>query len=152
MSGTCGIGPQMKELAKIREIFRTPRPAQFVDPTHCSECAEHNDILIKHSVDTISLEELGNPGWDPICFVGIEGYKYYLPALARLSTGTGDDYYLDQFLFHLNAERVEKLSAPEREALAEFLEALVESMPDEIESNLDSDGILSCIESLRTAA
>ena len=142
----------MKELAKIQEVFRSNKPTLFVDPNHCSECEEHNQVLLDHTIDTISLSELGNPGWDPICFVDRQGFKYYLPALARLSLGTGDQYYLGQFLFHLNPDRIREFTRPEASAVADFLEALVESIPEEIDCNLDSDGVLACIENLRANA
>ncbi len=142
----------MKELAKIQEVFCSNKPTQFVDPNHCSECEDHNQVLLAHTLDTISLAELGNPAWDPICFVAQPGFKYYLPALARLSLGTGDHYYLGQLLFHLNADRIREFTRPEASAVADFLEALVESIPEEIDLNLDSDGVLACIENLRATA
>jgi len=120
------------------------------NPEHCGECAEHNETLTTHTSETISLAELGNPGWDPICYLDrIEQFRYYLPALARLSCGKGDDYYLGQFLFHLNQTRIGQLSIAERRMLADFLEELVATMPEEIESNLDSDDVSTCIDRLR---
>ena len=135
-----------------QNYFRsTSKPASFVeDPYHCEECREHNDVLRQHDADTISLSELGNPGWDPVCFISnIEGFRYYLPALIRLACGRGDEYYLDSFLFHLNTERTSQLSRSEREALATFLEDLMATMPKEIELNCDGDLLLERIIQLR---
>lgn len=141
----------MDSLTRLNSLFGgLPKPDRFVDPNHCSECAEHNDVLLNCSVETISLVELGNPGWDPICFVeSIEGFKFYLPALARLSCGTGDEYYLDQFLFHLNSTRIDELSTDERTALAAFLEELRDSNGVEIEKNMDADTLQRRIAELR---
>ena len=141
----------MTSQAEIQRVFATtPKPRTFVNPNHCCECAEHNETLSTHTADTISLAELGNPGWDPICFIeSIEGFKYYIPAMTRLACGVGDNYYLDQFLFHLNNERVGLLSTQERCVLAGFLESLIELMPDEIERNLDTDVVLERILCLR---
>lgn len=51
------------------------------------------DILAKPTI----IEQLGYPGWDPICFINTnEGFQYYLPALARLCLKTGEEYYLDE--------------------------------------------------------
>jgi hypothetical protein len=69
----------------------------------------------------------GHPGWDPICFVSPAGYLYYFPALARLAFGrSGEDYYLTQFLFHLNEERVQAMSGEQRAVVLELLEHLRE--------------------------
>ena len=105
---------------------------------------------MSHTADTISLNELGNPGWDPICFVSsIDGFRYYLPAFARLSCGKGDDYYLGQFLFHLNSGRISELSQAERTAVADFLEELADCISEEIDQNLDADDMLDRITRLR---
>lgn len=130
----------------------TAKPEHFTNFRHCDECREHDETLRAHTRESISLAELGNPGWDPICFVNsIEGFRYYLPALARLSLGRGDGYYLSQFLFHLNPERISALRETECQALADFLEHLMETMPEEIEENLDSDDLLARIETLSGA-
>lgn len=76
-----------------------PRPVHFTDPTHCSECADHNSVLCSKSVETLAIEDVGNPGWDPICFLSPEGFRYYFPALVRLALN--EEYYLSQLLFHI---------------------------------------------------
>lgn len=142
----------MKSLSNIQDLYKaTPKPSRFGNPDHCSECAEHNATLMSHTPEGISLAELGNPLWDPICFVdSIDAFRYYLPAFARLSAGTGDDYYLGQFLFHLNTNRIEALDQSERRAIAAFLEELTDLIPEEIDLNLDADDILARITELRS--
>ena len=144
----------MKSLSKLQDLYATsPKPSRFGTPDHCSECAEHNATLMSHTPESISLAELGNPSWDPICFVdSIDAFRYYLPAFARLSAGTGDDYYLGQFLFHLNADRIGALDESERCAIADFLEELTDFIPEEIDLNLDADDILARITELRSSA
>lgn len=141
----------MRSLTAIEELFGSmAKPEQFGHPDHCCECAEHNETLLSHTPATISFKELGNPGWDPICYIdSIDAFKYYLPALTRLACIDGDEYYLDQFLFHLNRERIDRLAPQEREAVADFLEELTDRMPQVIEENLDSDAILDRIAWLR---
>jgi hypothetical protein len=141
----------MDTLLRIQSHYQAvPRPTSFGNPSHCSECAEHNETLMAHTPETISFRELGNPGWDPICYlVNIDQFRYYLPALARLSRGKGDDYYLSQFLFHLNESRVQELEKDECDLLADFLEDLVVAMPEEIEDNLDADELLGRVVCLR---
>jgi hypothetical protein len=80
------------------------RPEHFTNYTHCEECHEHDEVLCAHDVDTLALDDVGNPGWDPICFISPQGFAYYFPALARLALAPADDQndqYLPQLLFHL---------------------------------------------------
>ena len=108
---------------------------------------------MSHTPESISMAELGNPLWDPICFVdSIDAFRYYLPAFARLSAGAGDEYYLGQFLFHLTTDRIEALDESERSAIADFLEELTDLIPEEIDLNLDADDILARITELRSSA
>lgn len=34
-------------------------------------------------LDTLKLEDVGNLGWNPICFITPVGFRYYFPAFAR---------------------------------------------------------------------
>jgi hypothetical protein len=138
-----------KQQAKL--IFNVEKPAHFVDYNHCCECAEHDQTLLAADVDSIGLEQLGNPGWDPLCFVSVEGLMYYLPAMIRLTLETMDDskqVYLDQLLFHLMQDGegnrlVSACSIEQRNFVAGFLEYLVEKYSAEIEAGAFwSDDIL----------
>ncbi len=122
-----------KQQAKL--IFKVPKPAHFSDYRHCCECAEHDQTLLTFDVDSIGLAELGNPGWDPLCFSSAEGLIYYLPALVRLTLDTMDnpqETYLDQMLFHLiydgpGNRLFSACSTEQREFVADFLEYLMEN-------------------------
>jgi hypothetical protein len=85
-------------------LFNLPKPAHVTNYRHCCEYAEHDDTLATPNVDSIGLQQLGNAGWDPLCFTSTEGLLYYMPALIRLTLDTIDKpqkCYLDQMLFHL---------------------------------------------------
>ncbi len=140
----------MKELSQLEVILSDiSKPEHFCDYRHCEECHEHDETLKNATRESIGLEELGNPGWDPICFINsAQGFQYYLPALARLATGRDNQYYLGQFLFHLNQDRINDLPDNARKSLKAFLESLVNEMPEEIEANYDSDEILNKITEL----
>ena len=120
-----------KQQAKL--IFNVPKPAHFANYRHCCECAEHDQTLLAFDVDSIGLAQLGNPGWDPLCFSSAEGLMYYLPALIRLTLDTMDsprETYLDQMLFHLVQDGpgnrlVSACSKEQRQFVADFLEYLV---------------------------
>ena len=144
----------MEILAEAKKLFAREKPTHFVDFNHCEECSEHDATLLKHDVDTISLEELGNPGWDPICFVDVNGFKYYFPALIRLCLESGNangSYYIDQFLFHISYGATEKeflleFSDCEKGFVSNFLNYLLDEKTQLIEENLDTDDLLSAIE------
>lgn len=127
-------------LAAIDAAFREePRPAHFVrEPNHCEECADHEAVLQATSREVISLAEVGNPGWDPLCYVTDDAFRHLLPGLARLALGSGDDYYLDQFLFHLETGRINALNPAQAQAVAALLDYIRTSMADEIEAEMNA--------------
>jgi hypothetical protein len=120
-----------KQQAKL--IFNVPKPEHFTNCQHCCECAEHDQTLAAHDLDSIGLEQLGHPSWDPMCFTSVEGFLYYMPALIRLTLDTIDnpqESYLEQMLFHLIKDGngnnlVVACSKQQREFVAEFLEYLI---------------------------
>lgn len=117
----------------------TPRPAHFTHFTHCEECATHDATLLAHTPDTITLEQVGVgcPVGDPVCHVDTQGFHYYFPGLVRLALGRGPDFYLGQFLFHLNPDRIKAFNREQRAAVLAFLEYVRDTMPEEVEANND---------------
>lgn len=132
-----------------RAFGSVSRPDHFTDYMHCEECTEHDETLRSHSPDTIGVNELGNPGWDPICFATPEGFNYYMPGLARLALGRGEQWYLGQFLCHLDARRIAGFSSEQRAAVLALLEHIRETMSDEVESSLDGEELKAAIYRLR---
>jgi hypothetical protein len=125
-------------IANVRNAFRdAPRPGEFIRGTcRCEECLEHNQTMASHTPDTISMKELGNPGWDPICFANDQAFAYYLPAMIRLAFGPAG--YACQLLFHLSIpERAESLTARQAAAVMEALRAVAEAQPDQFATGLD---------------
>jgi hypothetical protein len=127
-----------KQQAKVK--FSTPKPEHFTDYRHCCECAEHDQTLLAFDVDSIGLEQLGNPGWDPLCFSSPDGLIYYMPAIVRLVVDTIDnpgESYLDQMLFHLIKDGpgnslVSACNEEQRRFIAEFLEYLISEHAEQI--------------------
>jgi hypothetical protein len=139
-------------LRRIEQAFATPRPAHFTNHRHCCECAEHDETLRQHTPDSIGLAQLGLPGWDPICFINSAGFLYYFPALARLALeGTGDSYYLDQFLFHITYDGPrnklwQACNEPQRKLVGELLDTVLEHRAEEVEEMMNTDELLCALE------
>ncbi len=138
----------MDWVKEARHVFKADRPDHFTNYMHCEECAEHDNTLSQSDIDAIGLDELGNPGWDPICFCTNEGKKYYMPAFIRLSLETiYGESYLGQFLFHLEGngednELYASCSRQQREFIASFVEHMINSYPKELESGCHADEAL----------
>ena len=116
-----------------------PRPEPLLNsPDHCEECGEHEQTLQSVTPETVSMKEVGNPSWDPMCYVSDETYQYFMPGLARLALGKGDDYFLTQLLFQLE-HRACSLSPEQKIVLWKLLNHLFETMPEEIETNMDEE-------------
>ncbi len=133
--------------AHVKEVFaNNAAPENYTDRNHCEECAEHDETLRTFTPETIGIEQLGNPGWDPICFVLPEAFKYYFPALVRLALETkGSNSYLDQFLFHVtyegeNSRFFKYFTRAEREATLEVLRYIRSNMKSLVkERSLESE-------------
>lgn len=134
----------MNWIQEARRLFQVPKPAHFTNYRHCCECAEHDATLVAADVNSIGLQQLGNPGWDPLCFAAVEGLLYYMPALIRLTLETMDtpqERYLDQLLFHLmrdgkGNDLVRACSPEQRAFIASFLAYLMEQYSVEIDEGI----------------
>ena len=124
------------------------RPAHFTNYNHCDECEEHDEVLRSRDVRTLTMKDVGNIGWDPLCFISPAGFAYYFPALARLALAepTEQGWYGSQLLFHLSCEgRGERMSActPEqRRAVVLYLRHLVETRFEIAERYLCDEDLL----------
>jgi hypothetical protein len=133
-------------LEVIDTAFRSAvKPEHFTNYEHCEECAEHDETLRLHDRDTLKVEDIGNPGWDPLCFASPEGKAYYFPALARFALAPPTyeySWYGDQLLFHLTSggqhnEFLACCSPEQRHAVARLVEHVVTtraSAPDVLSS------------------
>ncbi len=119
-----------------KRLFALPKPEHFTNYWHCCECAEHDETLLAHDLDSIGLKQLGNPGWDPICFSSATGLLYYMPALVRLTLQTLSSprvAYLDQFLFHLHrSDLLDAANLQQRQFIVAFLEYLIDQEHEEM--------------------
>jgi len=132
----------MNWVEEAKRIFLSEKPNHFTSYKHCEKCAEHDETLKGADIDSIGLEELGNPGWDPICFCTDEGKKYYIPSFIRLSLDTvANEFYLGQFLFHLEGDGdgnnlLISCNEEQKKFIASFVEYMINSHAKEIDDNL----------------
>lgn len=149
-----------KVLAIIDEAFgATQRPEHFTNYTHCCECTEHDEFLRERTRETLTVEDVGNPGWDPLCFTSPNGIAYFFPALARLALEEPTcDYgwYANQLLFHLYSGLKENkfykfCNEKQRVAVAYLLAHIIESRSSLVEEYAATDEFLRCHELWATA-
>lgn len=143
-------------LAEIDATFgRVERPEHFTNFTHCEECAEHDELLRKRDRGTLGIEDVGNLGWDPICFCSPNGIAYYFPTLARLALAEQSfeqyDWYANQLLFHLYSGFTENAffqycGVAQRQAVAGFLAHIIETRASLIDLYASADEFLRCHE------
>lgn len=128
-----------------------PRPEHFTDYTHCCECAEHDELLRSRDVTSLCFDDVGNPGWDPMCFISAEGFRHYFPALARLALdGHDSNWYIDQLLFHLGYSGTANrhllfFSPPERNAVLMLLQHISLSRAKELKAYSLNDELQTVI-------
>jgi len=135
----------MDWINEAKRIFRMQKPEHFTDYKHCYECEQHDQTLINGSIDAIGLNELGNVGWDPMCFATAEGLKYYLPSLVRLSLESIDsEFYFGQFLFHLGYSEANgkgnrlylACNQEQRHYIGQFVEYVSVQYKEQLQENL----------------
>jgi hypothetical protein len=137
-----------------QQLFNVPKPGHFTNYRHCCECAEHDETLLAYDINSIDLEQFGNPGWNPLCFASVEGLLYYMPALIRLTLDTMEkpqERYLDQCLFHLirdgkDNDVVRACSPEQRACIAGFLEHVMETYGAKLDGCTYSDDLLKAYE------
>jgi hypothetical protein len=141
-----------KWIDQAEQLFKVKKPEHFTDYQHCCECFEHDQTLLTHNAESIGWDELGNPGWDPLCFVTPLGFIYYFPALVRLCLESDEtNYYISQFLFHLtydghNNRYVQAFNQNQCQFVVQFLTHLLETKAKLIEQFDDTDDLFLAID------
>lgn len=129
------------------------RPEHFTDFTHCCECAEHDELLRSRDCQSLRLEDVGNPGWDPLCFCSAQGIAYFFPALVRLALDDDDGgsaWYGEQLHFHLSYDgsdnRLLRYCSPaQRSAVAGLLVHLLATREKRIVDYGMEDDFRNCL-------
>ena len=91
--------------------------------------------MLRWNPSELPLEDLNNPGWDPICFASDAALQYLMPGLVRLVLEHSDEY-VDPFLFHLGQSyRLAALTPAQASALKNVLETLALEEPEAVYNN-----------------
>lgn len=69
---------------QARVVFGKARRPKHFTSLHCDECIEHDEEMRPFNNDTLTLKPLGHPGWNPICFLTPEAFRYFMPGLIRI--------------------------------------------------------------------
>jgi hypothetical protein len=131
-------------LADVTRVFgAVPRPDKFTDHPYCSECEGHDETLQAHTLETLSIEEVGSAAWNPIVMCTPDAFRYLMPALARICLGPTDHpmwgWYGEILIesdLRRNGPRNERWLActpEERACIARFLEHVIETRTDIIQ-------------------
>jgi hypothetical protein len=129
--------------SEVQKAFgHLPRPRQFIRGTcSCCECLEHEAEMQSFARDDLPLDQVNNPGWDPICFASNEAFLYLMPGLAGLVLDHTDDY-VDQFLFHIEQpERLAAFTPVHARTLLHVLDFLLLHQAEALERSLVADEI-----------
>ena len=130
------------------------RPEHFANFQHCRECADHDRLLLSRDRESLTVDDVGNPGWDPLCFTSAQGMAYYMPALARLALCPPEkeyEWYGPQLIFHLGADKrgnalYNYASPAQRAAVASLIGHIIESRAHLIQDYRIDDAYLQCYE------
>ena len=142
-------------LRLIDSVFaKCQRPEHFVDFPQGLEGEDHDLLLRSRDKATLSLGDVGNIGFDPLCFINAEGFAYFFPTLARLALiehSRTHDWYAPQLLRHLIRQGGENrfllaFTPQQRRVVCRFVEYLVESRAGWADESFCTDDMFTAIE------
>ena len=118
----------------------------------CDECMEHEVVMQKFNSVDLPLDQLNNPGWDPICFASNDAFAFLMPGLVKLVLDHTDDY-VQQFIFHVEQpDRLAALTPEQAQTLTHVLDFLVLHKAKELDDNFVVDDLLRTKEQLENIA
>lgn len=146
-----GVDSDATVIALVEAAYAdVARPEHFTNHLHCDECAEHDHTLLGGERGSLSLEHVGKPEWDPLSFCTPQGKAYYMPDLIRLALAGSAAHappYWRQLLTHLAGDGprnalIAYCTPHQRQAVAAFLEHLINTRPCEVELHDSTDELL----------
>ncbi|ABM32633.1 hypothetical protein QRO11_08080 [Paracidovorax citrulli] len=121
------------------------RPQAFNDFLNVDEeFCEHNALLQSRDHQSLTREDLGSVGWNPIGCMNVAGWRYWLPALGRIALSTdtaGRGYFMWDLLVYLKNPESNpaflSLTQQEREAVARFLKEATPFVRENLEPEVE---------------
>ncbi|MFB9242503.1 hypothetical protein IV454_15665 [Massilia antarctica] len=82
------------------------RPEHFTVADGDPECMDHDRLLHSRTTKTLTIEDVGHIGYDPLVECFPQGLAYFFPALARfaLADSRPHDWYAFQLALHLTRD------------------------------------------------
>lgn len=124
-------------LGQVEAAFgAVARPRHFHDDLDDPEAADHDTLLRSRNRGSLTIEDVGNMGWDPFVDCLPQGLAFYFPTLIRFAlrpaVPTSWDSYAIQLVFHLsnNNRFLDYCDPAQRAAVAAFLAHMVETRAD----------------------
>jgi hypothetical protein len=122
-----------------RVFGAVPRPERFINHPGCPECEGHDRLLCARDWETLSHYDVRYT-WSPVGFLKADGFRYWLPALLRLSFTEDEDGYagdLRDYLDDPRDARFSLLTAEERRAVARYLRHVAWWQPERVGDERD---------------
>ena len=132
-------------LAVMVEFSETLLPRAFNDFLNVDdEFREHDALLQSRDHQSLTREDLGSVGWNPVGCMNVAGWRYWLPALGRiaLSTERADrGYFMWDLLVYLKNPELNpaflSFTRHEREAVARFLKEATPFVRENLEPEVE---------------
>jgi hypothetical protein len=137
----------MKLLKKLSIFNERKRPKQFIsnDMLYDEEYQEHEKLLESKTHQTLTRDDLGSVGWNPISAMTADGWRYWLPTLGRIALEdngkSGRGIFLWDFLIYLDFPQKNpeflKFNEIEVQSIIDFLDSIRQYVKDNIEPGVD---------------
>lgn len=132
----------------LDKVFsKCPRPLVFNSYTkEDDEFVQHDQLLKSRTPDSLSREDLGAVGWNPIGCMNVEGWRYWLPTLGRIAhtteTADGSFFFGDLLAYLKNPDENKaflSLKGYERVAVLNFLRESISFVRENMEPEVEVD-------------
>lgn len=131
------------------------RPEWFTVADGDPETMDHEALLSSRDRETLTLEDVNRPGYDPMTECLLPGYAYYFPTLARLALVQPVDRYswyasllLDKLRFYEDSNHFYTYCNPaQRAAVASLIRHILETRASTVSESLDPEDFARCLNS-----
>ena len=134
------------------------RPAHFTVADGDPECMDHDKLLHSRTTATLTMDDVGNIGYDPLVECFPNGIAYFFPALARfaLADPGPHGWYPFQLALHLTRDGADNrflnfCTASQKSAVFALLTHIQTTRADTIELECSASEIGNCLALWRDA-